>query len=280
VAGVSINENKLFELNERAQVHHFIMTTRSVSILGTPISLLSMNRALSIIDMWQGDKTDRFVVFRDVHGVMLARDDLALKRAHQEAEIVAPDGMPIVWAARWAGGTGISRVCGPDLMLEVCRYGVTRGWRHFFYGGASGVAEVAVKNLRARFPGLIVAGIACPPFRPLTLEEDESMSASIRLAKPNFVWVGLGTPKQELWMAEHRGRLGGVTMMGVGAAFDIYAERISRAPIWMQKLGLEWAFRLFKEPRRLWKRYLILAPKFLVLITFDTLKHCFEGSYK
>src|SRR4051794_26123915 len=228
----------------------------TVSIIDTPISLISLDSAVAQVSSWQRDHVDRFVVFRDVHGLMRARFDLALARAHQKADMVAPDGLPIVWAAKWMGEKGVSRVCGPDFMLELCRAGVPFGWRHFFYGGAEGIAEAAANNLSRKYPDLIVAGTATPPFRALTAAEDEQICALIRSADPDFIWVGLGTPKQELWMAEHRGRLGGVTMMGVGAAFDIYAGLTPRAPSWMQRFGLEWAFRLYHEPRRLWKRYL------------------------
>jgi N-acetylglucosaminyldiphosphoundecaprenol N-acetyl-beta-D-mannosaminyltransferase len=236
-----------------------------IHIVGTPISIVSMDLVLSTIAEWITEQGARYIVFRDVHGVMLARDDIQLRNAHDEADLVVPDGMPLVWAARAAGFGDATRVCGPDLLPAACAYGLPHGWRHYFYGGAPGVAEALVENLTKMFPGLIVAGTQCPPFRPLTPEENERACAAIRAAQPHLVWVGLGTPKQEIWMAVHRRECGGAILLGVGAAFNIYAGLTPRAPKWAQKYGLEWSYRLLHDPARLWKRYLVLAPMFALL---------------
>jgi N-acetylglucosaminyldiphosphoundecaprenol N-acetyl-beta-D-mannosaminyltransferase len=238
---------------------------RQVRILGTPISIVSVDQLLGLIGGWAAERRDRYVVFRDVHGVICARNDLQLRMSHEEADIVAPDGMPLVWAARAAGIDKVTRVCGPDLLPAACSYGLSHGWRHYFYGGAPGVAEAVAKNLTKNFLGLIIAGTQCPPFRPLTREEDELACAAIRAAHPHLVWVGLGTPKQEVWMAAHRGKCGGAILLGVGAAFDIYAGLTPRAPEWAQKCGLEWSYRLVRDPIRLWRRYLVFAPLFVLL---------------
>lgn len=237
----------------------------SIRILGTPISIVSLDRVLRLFERWVGDGRDHSVVFRDVHGVMRARNETQLRQAHEQADLVSPDGMPLVWVAKLAGVNEISRVCGPDLLILACQHGVSHGWRHYFYGGAPGVAETLAEMLVRQFPGMVVAGTQCPPFRPLTHEEDERACAAIRAAQPDFVWVGLGTPKQETWMAEHRGKCGGAILAGVGAAFDIHAGHIRRAPVWMQRSGLEWAYRFAQEPQRLWQRYLKLAPLFFVM---------------
>ena len=245
------------------------MDHRSLRILGTPVSILSVERVLHLFKQWVIDRRDRYVVFRDVHGVMLARRNPALHRAHQESDLITPDGLPLVWAGRIAGFNEISRVCGPDLLLAVCEHGVPLGWRHYFYGGGRGVAKRLAKELAQKFPGIKIVGTQCPPFRPLTKSEDQRASALIQAARPDFVWVGLGTPKQEIWMMEHRGKCGGAILLGIGAAFDFCSGIKSRAPLSLQKYGFEWAYRLFQEPRRLWRRYLQFAPTFVVLATLE-----------
>ena len=249
-----------------------VKSDRHIRILGTPISIISIDRALRQFEQWVPDSLDHYVVLRDVHGVMLARRDSCLHRAHETSDLVAPDGMPLVWAARLSGFSEISRVCGPDLLLAVCEHGLPLGWRHYFYGGPPGVAEMVAHELSERLPALRVAGTQSPPFRRLTPEEDDAACASIRAACPDFVWVGLGTPKQEIWMLEHRGKCGGAILLGVGAAFDFYAGRVARAPLWMQRYGLEWAYRFAQEPTRLWKRYLMLAPMFFVLESLELIR--------
>lgn len=238
---------------------------QQIRIVGTPVSIISIDQLLNLFDEWFVNRRDRYVVFRDVHGVVRARKDRQLRSAHENADIMAPDGMPLVWAARAAGIERASRVCGPDFLPAACAFGLSRGWRHYFYGGAPGVADGVAKELTEKYPGLIVAGTQCPPFRPLTYEEDEQACAAIRETNPHLVWIGLGTPKQELWMAAHRGKCGGAVLLGVGAAFDIYAGLSGRAPQWVQKYGLEWAYRLVHNPTRLWRRYLIYAPIFVLI---------------
>jgi N-acetylglucosaminyldiphosphoundecaprenol N-acetyl-beta-D-mannosaminyltransferase len=235
-----------------------------ISIVGTPISLISPDEFLQVLKRWIADPQDRYVVFRDVHGVIAARNDADLDLAHKRADVVAADGMPVVWALR-ATGENVSRLCGPDTMLAACEYGLAFGWRHYFYGGAPGVAEKLVDKLRIKYPGLNVVGTQCPPFHPHSPQENNAACARIRAARPDLIWVGLGTPKQEIWMSEHQGQCGGAVMLGVGAAFDFHSGIIRRAPRWLQGIGLEWAFRLFAEPRRLWRRYLLIAPTFLPL---------------
>jgi N-acetylglucosaminyldiphosphoundecaprenol N-acetyl-beta-D-mannosaminyltransferase len=224
---------------------------------------------LAILGRWAGSGRDRVVLLRDVHGAMCARADASVRAAQEAADLVLPDGMPLVWAVRLAGGRGIGRVCGIDLLPLACQVGVARGWRHYFYGASPGVAERLAAAMRERFPGIEIVGTHCPPFRPLSAEEDEAVCAAIRAARPDFVWVSLSTPKQDLWMSGHRGRLGGTTMIGVGGAFEINAGLIPRAPMWMQQRGLEWLYRLGQEPARLWKRYFRSLPLFVVLTSMQ-----------
>ena len=242
-----------------------------IRILGTPVSVVSLEGVLRLFEGWITQNRARFAVFRDVHGVMLAQNDRKLQKAHKNADLVAPDGMPLVWLAKIAGINGISRVPGPDILPAICERGLAHGWRHYFFGGAPGIAASVATELSRLFPGIIISGVQSPPFRDLTREEDELVCAAIRKAQPHFIWVGLGTPKQEIWMDEHREKCGGAMLLGVGAAFDIFAGRTQRAPKWMQEYGIEWSFRLLSEPRRLWRRYLVLAPKFVFFAMHELL---------
>jgi N-acetylglucosaminyldiphosphoundecaprenol N-acetyl-beta-D-mannosaminyltransferase len=197
--------------------------------------------------------------------------DATLRRIHAEAAMVTPDGMPLVWLARRAGYRA-DRVYGPDLMLAVCEASQHTGWRHFFYGGNEGVADLLVARLQARFPGLQVAGTYCPPFRPLSDDESDAVVEQISAASADIVWVGLSTPKQERWMAQHVSRLHGCVLIGVGAAFDFHAGLKKQAPRWIQRSGLEWLFRLATEPRRLWRRYLRNNPEFIWRVAGQVLR--------
>ena len=227
--------------------------------------------ALEIVDGWIKRGEHNFVCVRDVHGVMRCQDDEELRQIHNQAGLVTPDGMPLVWISRLRGFRHVDRVYGPDLMLAICERSLGQGYSHFFYGGDKGVAELLKVRLQARCPGLNVVGTYTPPFRPLTEEEDEDIVKRINTLRPDIIWIGLSTPKQEQWMAAHLGRLKAPVMIGVGAAFDFHAGLKRQAPYWMQRSGLEWLFRLVSEPRRLWYRYVVLVPKFLVMLVGSAL---------
>jgi N-acetylglucosaminyldiphosphoundecaprenol N-acetyl-beta-D-mannosaminyltransferase len=192
-----------------------------------------------------------------------ARESINYRNAIEHATLSVPDGMPLVWLLRLKGHNIRHRVYGPDLMLLLCEEAANRGWRCFLYGGAPGVPEQLKEVLEKRFPGLQIVGTYSPPFRPLTVEEDEAVCAMINAAKPDIVWVGLGSPKQDIWMYEHREKLDVSVMHGVGAAFDFLTGRVKQAPRCMMNAGLEWLFRLFQEPKRLWKRYTLTNAKFI-----------------
>jgi N-acetylglucosaminyldiphosphoundecaprenol N-acetyl-beta-D-mannosaminyltransferase len=179
--------------------------------------------------------------------------------------MTTPDGMAIVWLLKLKGQRHVSRVYGPDLMLTVCEQSVRSGLKHFLYGGAPQVAEKLAHKLQTHFPGLQIAGIYCPPFRPLTSEEDQAVIQQINDSQADIVWVGISTPRQERWMAEHIGHLTTPVLIGVGAAFDFISGNKRQAPYWMQRSGLEWLFRLATEPRRLWRRY-AQYPLFAMLV--------------
>jgi N-acetylglucosaminyldiphosphoundecaprenol N-acetyl-beta-D-mannosaminyltransferase len=174
--------------------------------------------------------------------------------------------MPLVWLSRLHGHGHVTRVYGPDLMLALCEHSLLKGYKHFFYGGGEGVPELLSNNLRRRFPGLRVVGGYSPPFRSLSGAEDERVVAAINEADPDIVWIGLSTPKQERWMTEHVGQLTAPVLIGVGAAFDFHSGLKRQAPRWMQRSGLEWLFRLATEPKRLWRRYFMNNPLFVLRV--------------
>jgi len=242
-----------------------------VNILGVGVSAITLPRAVSIIEEWISRTAMQYVCVTGVHGVMESQRDRELRQIHNEAGLVTPDGMPLVWISRLKGHSQVERVYGPDLMLAVCEVSERKGYRHFFYGGAAGVAERLASRLRERFPGLAIAGTFCPPFRPLEPAEDAEVVQRINDAHPDIVWVGLSTPKQESWMSTHRRRLKAPILIGVGAAFDFHAGIKAQAPRWMMHAGLEWLFRMAAEPRRLWRRYLFNNPRFVFLVALQML---------
>lgn len=242
-----------------------------VNILGVGISALNLTQAVNIIDAWIETGERHYVCVTGVHGVMESQRDEQLRQIHNRAGMVTPDGMPLVWLSRCKGYRNVSRVYGPDLMLAVCKRSISTGARHFLYGGAEGVPERLAGELQSRFPGLRVAGTYSPPFRLLTREEHLACLEKINGSKADILWVGLGTPKQERWMAENVHRVNAAVLIGVGAAFDFIAGLKGQAPLWMQRSGLEWLYRLISEPQRLWRRYLINNPLFILMIIAQTL---------
>ncbi len=237
-----------------------------VNILGVGVSAINMAMALDTIDGWIVRREANYVTITGVHGVMESQVDVDVRRIHNQAGMVAPDGMPLVWLGRLSGHNHVDRVYGPDLMLALCDRSTTKGYRHYFYGGDDGVPELLKSKLVNRFPGLNVVGTFSPPFRALSDEEDEKIVEDINDAEPDIVWVGLSTPKQERWMAAHVNRLKAPVLIGVGAAFDFHTGLKMQAPRWIQRGGLEWLFRLLTEPRRLWRRYLRNNPLFILMI--------------
>lgn len=201
----------------------------------------------------------RYVAVTGMHGVAESRQNQHFRTVLNSADLVVPDGMPLVWFGRVKGFPLRHRVCGSELLDEFCKT-TGNSYRHFFFGGAPGVAERLAHLLQQKH-GVIVAGSYSPPFRPMTSAEGQELASLVEQSAPDVFWVGLSTPKQELWMYQHRGSLRVPVMLGVGAAFDMNSGGLRRAPKWMRERGLEWLFRLASEPRRLWKRYLITIPK-------------------
>jgi len=233
------------------------------SVLGLKVDAVQIPDTIDIIEHWiVSGAQGNYIVAANVHMIIEAIQDRSFAVVLERANLVAPDGMPLVWAARQRGFSLARRVYGPDLMLEFIRRTQDRNYRHFFYGGAPGVAERLVANLQSKLAFNSV-GVLSPPFRKLTPEEDAAIVRSINSTKPDIVWVCLGCPKQERWMHEHADSIEAAAMIGVGQAFDIYAGTLGQAPAFMREHGLEWLFRLCIEPRRLWRRYLVYNSKFV-----------------
>ncbi len=243
------------------------------NVLGVKISAVDLKSAVDLADRWISSTAGHgYVCAAGVHGVMEARADSKLRRIMNHAFINVPDGMPMTWVGRLQGLQEMDRVFGPDLMMEMCRLSVERGYRSFLYGGKPGVADLLSEALQKRFPGLQVVGTYTPPFRNLTPEEEKEVLARVRESRPHILWVGLGTPKQERFMAQYVDYLQVPLMFGVGAAFDYHTGSIRDSPAWVKRAGLQWLHRLIQEPRRLWKRYLLNNPAFLWHIAWQLLR--------
>lgn len=241
------------------------------SVLGLGISEITFNDAIRLFLNAAAIRRKVRASFCTVNNVVIANQDPVLRQQMDSCQIAAPDGMPLVWLGRLRGRK-VEQVCGPDLLPALCDESRRFGYRHFFYGGAEGVAEQLSHSLQQRFPGLQVAGTYTPPFRPLTQEEDEEIIAKINQAKPDFVWVGLSTPKQDEWIATHQAKLDVPNLLAVGAAFDFHSGNLRRAPRWIRRIGLEWLFRMLREPKRLWRRYLIGNARFILYLMGEILR--------
>jgi N-acetylglucosaminyldiphosphoundecaprenol N-acetyl-beta-D-mannosaminyltransferase len=236
-----------------------------INVLGVRISAVNLESATGRIQAVVAERRKEYVCVRDAHGVVRCQTDAELRSAHNRAFLVTPDGMPLVWALKRAGHAGSSRVYGPDLMLSVLQAGRSGGMRHFLYGATDETLRQLRSRLIGKFPDLRIAGSYAPPFRDLSIREEADVAERINRSRADIVWVGLGSPRQELWMARMRARLDAPVLVGVGAAFDFHAGRKRQAPRFIQRSGFEWAFRLACEPRRLWRRYAVVVPSFLTL---------------
>ena len=236
-----------------------------INLLGVRISALNLPAAVERIVAAVGDGERGYICIRDVHGIVRCQSDDELRRIHNDAFLVTPDGMPVVWALRLAGHAAADRVYGPDLMLATFAAGERTGMRHFLFGSTPATLERLQAQLAARFPAAKIAGTLSPPFGAWTPAEEDAMVATINAYGADIVWVGLGTPKQELWMGRMRDRLTPALLVGVGAAFDFHSGGKRQAPRFIQRSGLEWLFRLASEPRRLAGRYAVAVPAFLGL---------------
>jgi len=233
----------------------------SFQLLGVRISVITLSETFDAIRHWSHDDLGRFICVREFPGLTQAVENRKFSALHQQASLVLPDGMPIVWLGRLKGKK-VNRCCGPDLLPMVFDQGRDSNLKHYLYGGKEGVADLLADQMKKKFPMANVVGTECPPFRALSQLEKKDTLNRIRESGADIVWVGISSPKQDFWMQEHFKHLP-CTMIGVGAAFDFHSGQVNRAPIWMQRTGFEWLFRLYSEPKRLWRRYTFTIPKFL-----------------
>ena len=240
----------------------------SFRVLGVRVDAVQIPDAILRIERWINERARcHYVAVTGMHGVTEAQKDAAFKNVLNSADLVVPDGMPLVWLGRYRGFALKRRVYGPELMNTFCAETGAK-YRHFFYGGAPGVAEHLAKQLEKQH-NIRVVGTYSPPFRQLTVEEDRAIVALIEAAAPDVLWVGLSTPKQERWMYEHHARVQVPVIVGVGAAFDLNSGKLRQAPSWMREHGLEWLFRLLAEPRRLWRRYILGGSSFVWNVSLE-----------
>ena len=240
-----------------------------VNVLGVGISALNLDSAVEALVQARAAGRRGFVTITGAHGVIESQDDPSLRHIHNASLLSTPDGMPMVWMGRLQGYGIMGRVYGPDLMERMMAWSQESGATHYFLGGNTGVAQDLKLRLEQRFPGIRIVGTHTPPFRPLQPSEIDVLAAELRQKDPDFVWIGLSTPKQERFMAAHLEPLGARIMLGVGAAFDFHTGRVTQAPRWIQRSGLEWFFRLTKDFKRLWPRYSRVVPRFLWLATLQ-----------
>jgi len=241
------------------------------NVLGVRVSAVNLKSATGLIEKAIEDGRKEYVCVRDAHGIVRCQKDPELRSIHNRAFLVTPDGMPLVWALKHAGHAESDRVYGPDLMLSVFEAGRSKGLRHFLYGATAKTLEQLQARLIAKFPEARIVGSYAPPFRDLSLQEETDIADRINRSGADIIWVGLSSPKQELWMAHMRDRLDASVLIGVGAAFDFHAGLKRQAPRVIQRSGFEWAFRLLCEPRRLWRRYALVVPTFISLTAFQRL---------
>lgn len=233
-----------------------------ISVIGAPIDAINWSQALARLSSWSAERKSRYVCICNAHSVVTARQNKVFAKVIREADMATPDGAPVAWLMRLQGIKNQERINGPDLMWRYCAEAAQRSESIYLYGGQQNTLDILQQKLNEHFPQLKIAGAYSPPYRELTTAEDLAVVDAINFSGAGTVWVSLGCPKQEQWMADHLGQINAV-MIGVGAAFDYHAGTIQRAPLWMQRNGLEWLHRLCSEPRRLWKRYLVTNTLFI-----------------
>lgn len=240
------------------------MNIPRVDIIGVQISVINMAKALAVFESWIMKGEKHYVCVTPAHSVMDCFQDHTLYPLFNSSGMTTPDGMSMAWILKLKGYQHVERVAGSDMMREILAYSVQKKWKHYFYGGAPGIPEKLAQNFKSIYPELEIAGTYSPPFRNLRLDEEQEILAQINDSQPDIVWVGISSPKQERWMAKHLSTLSASVLVGVGAAFDFLSGEKQRAPLWMQRIGMEWFYRFLTEPKRLWPRYR-QYPLFVVL---------------
>lgn len=246
-------------------------THEHANVLGIRLSAVDMNLAVELAERWIAKNRPGYICLTGVHGVMEAQKDSKLHDILNDATLNLPDGMPMSWVGHLQGFAGMDRVHGPEFMLAMCSHSLERGYRHFLYGGKPGVAVELKQALESKFPDLLIVGTYTPPFRPLNAEEEQTLISQLRDAKPHILWVGLSTPKQELFMAQYVDHLEVPLLVGVGAAFDFHTGRIRDCSNWIKRSGMQWFHRMMQDPARLGGRYLRSNPAFVRKIILQML---------
>lgn len=239
------------------------------NVCGVPVSAINLQEACRQIDEWIQQKEQRYVCIAPVATIVDAQNDQDYRKVVIGADMITPDGMPLVWIGRFKGKHHVGRTYGPDLLEALCKEGEIKGYRHYFYGGTQECSQRLEINLKRRFPNIQIAGRYVPGQLPIHFLEKEEILKGIDQSRADILWIGLGSPKQDFWMAEHRNRLNVPVMIGVGAAFDFLAGTKPQAPRWIRQSGLEWFYRLCCEPQRLAKRYLVGNARFLYFLMKD-----------
>lgn len=238
-------------------------------ILNVGISAIDMDDARLFIEDVVSKKERKYICVCPVSTIMECKKNEKVLRSINSANLVTPDGMAVVWLGWMQGYKNIRRVYGPELMEEVCAISSKSGYKNYLYGSTQDVLDKLKERLTKRYPGLIISGMFSPPFRQSSNDEDSKIVDEINRSNPDIVWVGLGSPKQDIWMYEHRGRINAPVIIGVGAAFDFLAGNKPQAPSWVRSNGFEWLFRLITEPKRLWRRYLVNYPLFVYYVLVE-----------
>ncbi len=244
---------------------------KKFSVLGCKIAAFTMDEMLDTIIAQSKHGSGGYVCFTNVHAAVMAREDADFKNIVNNSFLSVPDGKPIYWVGKIKGNKNIEQTPGPDFFHRLLSVDSSLPLKHYFYGGSQEVLDILIEKVKLNYINAEVVGAESPPFRPLSEEEIEFSLSRIRETKPDFIWVGLGAPKQEIWMARHWQELQPAVLLGVGAAFDFHAGTVQRAPPLAQKLGLEWLHRLSQEPGRLWKRYFYTNSMFLFYLFKETL---------
>ncbi|MDD5691136.1 MAG: WecB/TagA/CpsF family glycosyltransferase [Candidatus Omnitrophica bacterium] len=246
-------------------------------ILETKISAIDMHNACLFIEEAIAKRRKKYICVCPVSTIMECRRNKKVLNSVNSADLITPDGMPTVWIGRIKGHKNIKRVYGPELMQEICSISVKKGYKHYFYGSSQDTLNQLQKKLKDKYPGLIISGSFSPPFRQLTEEESARIVGEINNSNPDVLWVGLGSPKQDLWMYEYRDKLNAPVLIGVGAAFDFLAGIKLQAPGWIRNNGFEWLFRLMTEPKRLWRRYLVDGSLFVYYVLIELFLNRFRS---
>lgn len=245
------------------------INSKEFRILNVRISAIDLNNAYSLVEEAVLKRQKKYICVCPVSTIMECKRNKKVLISVNSADLATPDGMAVVWIGRILGHKNIRRVYGPELMQNICGISLKKRYKHYFYGSSPEVVNKLKEKLKEKYPGLIISGSFSPPFRQLTEEEDNRIVAEINRSNPDIVWVGLGSPKQDIWMYGHRDRINAPVLIGVGAAFDFLAGAKPQAPRWMRNNGFEWLFRLVTEPNRLWRRYLVNYPLFVYYVLVE-----------